>query len=77
MTHIIHVVSGAGEMAQQLQAMAVESKGPRFNFQDPHGDSQPSVTKVPGDPMSLLAFVGTRHTQGTYIHPDIALIHIK
>ena len=34
----------AGEMAQRLKAQtACSSRGPEFNSQQPHGDSQPSV----------------------------------
>jgi hypothetical protein len=44
---MIHVdteyqMPGAGEMAQQLRALAVSSRGPEFNSQHPHGGSQPS-----------------------------------
>jgi hypothetical protein len=77
-THIIYVVSGAEEIAQQLQSMAVEFRGPGFNFQDPHHGSQPSVTPVPGDPMSSSGLCGYQaYTEYTYIHADNAFIHIK
>ena len=32
---------GTGEMAHRLRALS--SRGPEFNSQQPHGDSQPSV----------------------------------
>ena len=37
----------AGEMAQRIRALAAipYSRGPEFNCQQPHGGSQPSVTK--------------------------------
>jgi hypothetical protein len=41
----------AGEMAQWLRKLPAgwgdgSSKGPEFKSQQPHGDSQPSVTKI-------------------------------
>jgi hypothetical protein len=33
----------AGETAQGLRALSASSRGPVFNSQQPHGDSQPSV----------------------------------
>jgi hypothetical protein len=36
---------GAGEMAQWLKSTDCSSKGPKFKSQQPHGGSQPSVTK--------------------------------
>jgi hypothetical protein len=35
----------AGEMAQWLRAPNCSSKGPEFKSQQPHGGSQPSVTR--------------------------------
>jgi hypothetical protein len=35
----------AGEMAQWLRALDCSSKGPEFKSQQPHGGSQPSLTK--------------------------------
>ena len=37
--------SGAGEMAQQVGAPDCSSEGPEFKSQQPHGGSQPSVTR--------------------------------
>lgn len=42
--------------AEQVARVVVDStgcscRGPRFNFQHPHGDSPPSVTPVPRDLM--------------------------
>jgi hypothetical protein len=39
------IVIGAGEMAQWVRAPNCSSKGPEFKSQQPHGGSQPSVTK--------------------------------
>jgi hypothetical protein len=36
---------GAGEMAQWVRAPDCSSKGPKFKSQQPHGGSQPSVTR--------------------------------
>jgi len=36
---------GAGEMAQRLRAPDYSSRGPKFNSQQPHGGSQPSVKR--------------------------------
>jgi hypothetical protein len=38
-------ISGAGEMAQWIRAPDCSSEGPEFKSQQPHGGSQPSVTK--------------------------------
>jgi hypothetical protein len=35
----------AGEMAQWVRAPDCSSEGPEFKFQQPHGGSQPSVTR--------------------------------
>jgi hypothetical protein len=37
--------SRAGEMAQWVRAPDCSSKGPEFKSQQPHGGSQPSVTR--------------------------------
>ena len=36
---------GAGEMAQRVRAPDCSSEGPEFKSQQPHGGSQPSVTR--------------------------------
>jgi hypothetical protein len=36
---------GAGEMAQWVRAPDCSSEGPEFNSQQPHGGSQPSLTR--------------------------------
>jgi hypothetical protein len=36
---------GAGEMAQQVKAPDCSFEGPEFKSQQPHGGSQPSVTR--------------------------------
>jgi hypothetical protein len=36
---------GAGEMAQCVRAPDCSSEGPEFKSQQPHGGSQPSVTR--------------------------------
>jgi hypothetical protein len=47
--HIIRPVEedteGAGEMAQWVRAPDCSSEGPEFKSQQPHGGSQPSVTR--------------------------------
>ena len=51
-------------------------KGPRFNSQNPHGSSQPYVTPIPGDPLSLpglwIPQIHVGHVnicqQNTYLH---------
>jgi hypothetical protein len=35
----------AGEMAQWVRAPDCSSEGPEFKFQQPHGGSQPSITR--------------------------------
>jgi hypothetical protein len=37
--------AGAGEMAQCVRAPDCSSEGPEFKSQQPHGGSQPSVTR--------------------------------
>ena len=37
--------SGTGEMAQWVRAPDCSSEGPEFKSQQPHGGSQPSVTR--------------------------------
>jgi hypothetical protein len=39
------IVSGAGEMAQWVRAPDCSSEGLKFKSQQPHGGSQPSVTR--------------------------------
>jgi hypothetical protein len=39
------VSRGAGEMAQWVRAPDCSSEGPEFKSQQPHGGSQPSVTR--------------------------------
>jgi hypothetical protein len=41
----LRVLSGAGEMAQWVRAPDCSSEGPAFKSQQPHGGSQPSVTR--------------------------------
>ena len=48
---------GAGEMAQQLRALAALPEDLSSISQHPHGSSQLSITPVPGDPAPLY-----RHT---------------
>ena len=51
-------------------------KGPKFNSQQLHGGSKPSVTPAPGDLMLSSDLVGHQaHTQYTYIHAGKT--HIK
>jgi hypothetical protein len=38
-------MTGAGEMAQWVRAPDCSSEGPEFKSQQPHGGSQPSVTR--------------------------------
>jgi hypothetical protein len=38
-------IEGAGEMAQQVRAPDCSSEGPEFKSQQPHGGSQPSLTR--------------------------------
>ena len=59
-------VTGAGEMAQWLRALA---KDPGFDSQHLHGGSQPSVTPVPGDPMPSSGSCGLQaHTWCIDVH---------
>jgi hypothetical protein len=37
--------AGAGEMVQWVRAPDCSSKGPEFKSQQPHGGSQPSITR--------------------------------
>jgi hypothetical protein len=48
-------------MAPWLAALSTLAKGPRFDSQNPHGDSWLSVTPFPVDPSHLLASAGTTH----------------
>jgi hypothetical protein len=41
----LEIMWGAGEMAQQVRAPDCSSEGPEFKSQQPHGGSQPSVTR--------------------------------
>ena len=41
----IEVILGAGEMAQWVRAPDCSSEGLEFKSQQPHGGSQPSVTR--------------------------------
>jgi hypothetical protein len=41
----LRVWEGAGEMAQWVRAPDCSSEGPEFKSQQPHGGSQPSVTR--------------------------------
>jgi hypothetical protein len=41
----IKKTSRAGEMAQWVRAPDYSSEGPEFKSQQPHGGSQPSVTR--------------------------------
>jgi hypothetical protein len=41
----LKMTSRAGEMAQWLRAPDCSSEGPEFKSQQPHGGSQPSVTR--------------------------------
>lgn len=59
MTHFRH--SGAGDLAQQLKALAVcSSLGPGFSSQHPYGylEGQPSLTPVPRDFMPSSGLLG-------------------
>lgn len=65
-------------MTQWLIALAGYSSGvPRFNSQQPHGSSQPSVTAVPGNPTFSLGLCGHcilmihRHLGRETTHIDI------
>jgi hypothetical protein len=42
---LIKEIQGAGEMAQGVRAPDCSSEGPEFKSQQPHGGSQPSVTR--------------------------------
>jgi hypothetical protein len=52
----------AGEMAQWVRATDCSSKGPEFKSQQPHGGSQPSVTRS-----DALFWSVWRQLQCTYI----------
>jgi hypothetical protein len=41
----LKLCQGAGEMAQRVRAPDCSSEGPEFKSQQPHGGSQPSVTR--------------------------------
>ena len=43
--HEFKINERAGEMAQWVRASDCSSKGPEFKSQQPHGGSQPSVTR--------------------------------
>jgi len=54
---------GAGETAQWLGALTALHRGPEFNSQQPHGDSQPSVMES-----DALFWCVWRQLQCTHIH---------
>lgn len=56
------LTTGAGETAWWLEHWLLLQ--PRFEFQHPRGNSQPSVTLVLQEPISSLNFRGTRHAHG-------------
>lgn len=60
----INRVGGAGEIDQQLKALAVLPED-RLKSQHPYNGSQPPVTPVPRQLTPLPASVGTRHMHGT------------
>jgi hypothetical protein len=41
----LNIIRRAGEMAQWVRAPHCSSEGPEFKSQQPHGGSQPSVTR--------------------------------
>jgi hypothetical protein len=43
--HLLEVMTRAGEMAQWVKAPDCYSEGPEFKSQQPHGGSQPSITR--------------------------------
>jgi hypothetical protein len=43
--YTIKIKTRAGEMAQWVRAPDCSSEGPEFKSQQPHGGSQPSVTR--------------------------------
>jgi hypothetical protein len=53
---------GAGKMAQWVRAPDYSSEGPQFKSQQPHGGSQPSVTRS-----DSLFWIVWRQLQCTYI----------
>jgi hypothetical protein len=58
--HFQKVLPGAGEMAQWVRAPDCSSEGPEFKSQQPHGGSQPSVTRSSGvseDSYSVLTYI--------------------
>jgi hypothetical protein len=42
---IKNIIAGAGEMAQWVRAPDCSSEGQEFKSQQPHGGSQPSITR--------------------------------
>jgi hypothetical protein len=59
---INNVDTGTGEMAQQVRAPNCSSEGPGFKSQQPHGGSQPSLTRS-----DSLFWCVWRQLQCTYI----------
>ena len=59
----IEVILGAGEMAQWVRAPDCSSEGLEFKSQQPHGGSQPSLTRS-----DSLFWCVSRQLQGTHIH---------
>lgn len=62
-----NTVSGAGEMVQELRALAALVEDPRFGSQKPTWNLQPYITPVPGGPR-LLTSEDTKHTCDVYIY---------
>ena len=46
-------------MAQQLETLAIPSRGPAFSSQHPRGSAQLSVIPIPGNSIPLLVLKGT------------------
>ena len=62
----------AGDTTQQLKALTVFCRGPRFGPQNPHGSSQHSLTPVSGASTSS---EGSKHSCGVHTCMEAKYIH--
>ena len=64
-------------MAQRMRSLAVFSRGPRFNFQHPHGSSQLYVTPAPEDLTTTKDYIGILFIHlSTFFFKDRVSLHI-
>lgn len=55
--------------------IALAERRPRLDSHHRHGDSQPTITLVPGDPPSLPTSSGTRQACAAHMHRQAKHLH--